>query len=57
MTKPITSKDSQNINNNNVKKEDTPFKGSTNTSTSVQEDKLEIEEAIDVLQNLDNWTD
>ena len=53
----MKTKDSQNINNNNVKEDNAPFKSSTITFTSVEEEQQEVEEAIDVLQNLDNWTD
>ena len=52
--KLIPIKDFENIDNNNTKDE-MSCKGSDSVPT--QEDQQEVEEAIDVLQNLDNWTE
>ena len=50
----IPIKDIENIDNNNTKDE-MSCKGSDLVPT--QDDQQEVEEAIDVLQNLDNWTE
>ena len=55
-SKSKLSHESQNVNNNNSK-ENQPSMESNITSMSGLNDQQEVEEAIDVLQNLDNWTD
>ena len=55
-SKSKLSHESQKVNNNNSK-ENQPSMESNITSMSGLDDQQEVEEAIDVLQNLDNWTD
>ena len=47
----------QKSENNNVKSQDTTLKTSLDNSTLNPTEPQEVEEAIDVLENLDNWTD
>ena len=47
----------QKSENNNVKNQDTTLKTLCDNSTLIPTDPQDVEEAIDVLENLDNWTD